>query len=197
MLNLEVDFSLYVFEVFEIGGHGKVFKADFVLFPSGLVGDFEELLNWVLGFKFWYFHKLIEEHFKYHGTFPQMLIIIASELSLFGNGRHRQARMQHLQMFLKPLKIRIPPLHFHIQHRGIHSITNIRLTKQSTLLFSEFLDLDIDVFDQKGVRGDGDALNGLWEDLVFAFVVVLEVFTLLFEDNGAGAGATGLGGLLV
>ena len=32
---------------------------------------------------------------------------------------------------------------------------------------------------------------------MFAFVVVLEVFTLLFEDNGAGAGATGLGGLLV
>lgn len=32
---------------------------------------------------------------------------------------------------------------------------------------------------------------------MFAFVVVLEVFALLFQDNGAGAGAAGLGGLLV
>jgi hypothetical protein len=45
VLNLEVDFSLYVFEVFKIGGYGKVLEADFVLFPSGLIGNFEELFN--------------------------------------------------------------------------------------------------------------------------------------------------------
>ena len=125
MFDLEVDFSLYVFEVFEIGGYGKVFKADFVLFPAGFISNFEELFNRVFGFEFWYFHELVKEHFKYHSAFPQMLIIIASELSFFGNGRHRQPRMQHFQMFFQPLKIRIPPLNLNIQHRCIHSIAHI------------------------------------------------------------------------
>jgi hypothetical protein len=105
--------------------------------------------------------------------------------------------MQHLQMFLKPLKISIPPLYPQIQHWSIHCITNIRLTKQSTLLFREPFNLNVNVFGQKRIGGSWYALNGLREDFVLAFVVVLEVLALLFQNNGAGEGAAALGGLLV
>ena len=57
--DLKVDFSFYVFDVFEICRNCHALESEFVLFPSGLVCDFQELLNRFFGFEFGNFHEFI------------------------------------------------------------------------------------------------------------------------------------------
>lgn len=100
-------------------------------------------------------------------------------------------------MFFKPFKVSIPPFYLYIECWGINNISNIGLTKQATFLFGEPFNFNVDILGQQGVGSNCSTLNCLGKYLMSALIIILVELALLFEDDGGGAGAFALRGLLV
>lgn len=83
-----MNLAFHVFQVFQVGGNCKTLETGFELLELTSICDFEPILDELLCFEFRDFHEFVEEHFENHDSFPEMLVIIASKLALFGNGRH-------------------------------------------------------------------------------------------------------------
>jgi hypothetical protein len=78
-----------------------------------------------------------------------MLIIISSELTLFGNRRNRNTRMKCFKCSFKPLKIWVPSINCFTQRLSMDVVADIRLFENSSFLFVKFDDWNIDIFSCK------------------------------------------------
>ena len=134
------------------------------LLEGGLVAEGQELLDQRFGSKLGDLKQLVEEHLQDHHPLAQVLVVVPPELSLLGNGRHRQSRVQPLQCRLQPLEVRVPSLHCFTQTVGRNKVAHVALLKDASLLLLELSHTDTQVLGlQEGTGSDGRALNHLAE----------------------------------
>lgn len=117
--------------------------------------ELQEILKDLICPKIWNFQQFVQEHLQDHHSLPEVFVIVAPELSFFGNRRDRNTRMQPLESGLKPFEVRVSAFYSFLQDCSLDVVADVGLLEYSPFSLLELGDCDADIFcREEGTRGD-------------------------------------------